>query len=61
MSMRKDILGYARRRLGAAIAPREIEFRQDLPKTKSGKIMRRVLKASEVPWSEGDVPQERKG
>jgi acetyl-CoA synthetase len=42
--LRRELLAHARRRLGAAVAPKEIEFRQDLPKTRSGKIMRRVLR-----------------
>lgn len=42
--LRADILGHARNKLGPAIAPKELEFRQDLPKTRSGKIMRRILK-----------------
>ena len=52
---RKDILALARRRLGPAVAPREIEFVADLPKTKSGKIMRRLLKARELGLPEGDT------
>ncbi|MGD9935696.1 MAG: acetate--CoA ligase, partial [Dehalococcoidia bacterium] len=35
-----DILGFARKRLGPAVAPKEIEFAASLPKTRSGKIMR---------------------
>jgi acetyl-CoA synthetase len=46
--LRREVLGYARGRLGAAIAPREIEFCPDLPKTKSGKILRRMLKSHEL-------------
>ena len=42
-------------RLGAAVAPREIEFVDDLPHTRSGKIMRRVLKARELGEDEGDT------
>ncbi len=45
----------ARRRLGPAVAPREIAFDQHLPKTKSGKIMRRLLKARELGPPEGDL------
>lgn len=44
----QEILGYARLRLGPTLAPREIAFSTDLPKTRSGKIMRRVLKAREL-------------
>jgi acetyl-CoA synthetase len=53
--LRLDLLGFARRRLGPAVAPREIVFDQHLPKTKSGKIMRRLLKARELGLPEGDL------
>jgi acetyl-CoA synthetase len=53
--LRKDLLGHARKRLGPAVAPREIEFRANLPKTRSGKIMRRLLKARELGLPEGDI------
>jgi acetyl-CoA synthetase len=52
---RRDVLAHARRRLGAAIAPKEIAFVADLPKTRSGKIMRRLLKARELGLPEGDL------
>jgi len=54
-ALQKKLLGYARKRLGAAVAPREIEFRKNLPKTRSGKIMRRLLKARELGLPEGDI------
>jgi acetyl-CoA synthetase len=38
-----------------SVAPKEIEFMDDLPKTKSGKIMRRLLKARELGFPEGDL------
>ncbi len=53
--LRRELLGHARTRLGAAVAPREIEFVDDLPHTRSGKIMRRVLKARELGEDEGDI------
>ena len=53
--LRRDLLGHARRRLGAAVAPKEIDFRANLPKTRSGKIMRRLLKARELGLPEGDL------
>jgi acetyl-CoA synthetase len=53
--LRLDLIGLARRRLGAAVAPREIAFDQHLPHTKSGKIMRRLLKARELGLPEGDL------
>lgn len=51
----KELLGHARKRLGAALAPRKIEFRAELPRTRSGKIMRRLLKARELGLPEGDL------
>ena len=53
--LRRELLGFARTRLGAAVAPKEIEFLADLPKTRSGKIMRRLLKARELGLPEGDT------
>ena len=50
-----ELLGHARKRLGPAVAPKEIAFRQNLPKTRSGKIMRRLLKARELGLPEGDI------
>ena len=54
-ALRLDILAHARRRLGAAVAPKEIAFLQVLPRTRSGKIMRRLLKARELGLPEGDT------
>ena len=42
-----ELKGFARERLGSAVAPREIEFTDELPKTRSGKIMRRLLRDQE--------------
>jgi acetyl-CoA synthetase len=53
--LRKELLAHARRRLGPAVAPRQIDFRVSLPKTRSGKIMRRLLKARELGLPEGDT------
>ncbi len=54
-ALRKELLGHARKRLGPAVAPKEIVFRKNLPKTRSGKIMRRLLKARELGLPEGDI------
>ncbi|WP_080584188.1 acetate--CoA ligase [Bradyrhizobium japonicum] len=54
-ALRKELLGHARQRLGPAVAPKDIAFRQNLPKTRSGKIMRRLLKARELGLPEGDI------
>lgn len=53
--LRRALMGHARKRLGAAIAPRQIELCDDLPRTRSGKIMRRLLKARELDLPEGDT------
>lgn len=53
--LRLELLGHARKRLGAAVAPKEIEFVDSLPHTSSGKIMRRLLKARELGLPEGDT------
>lgn len=54
-ALRLELLGFARQRLGSAVAPKLIEFEDNLPKTRSGKIMRRLLKARELGLPEGDV------
>ncbi|MHA1113634.1 MAG: acetate--CoA ligase [Alphaproteobacteria bacterium] len=54
-ALMRELLGHARKRLGPAVAPREIDFRANLPKTRSGKIMRRLLKARELDLPEGDL------
>lgn len=54
-ALRRELLGFARTRLGAVVAPKEIEFVASLPKTRSGKIMRRLLKARELGLPEGDT------
>jgi acetyl-CoA synthetase len=52
--LRLDLLAFGRRRLGA-VAPKEIEFSQQMPHTRSGKVMRRLLKARELGLPEGDI------
>ena len=54
-ALRLELLGHARKRLGAAVAPKEIAFVASLPRTRSGKIMRRLLKARELGLPEGDT------
>jgi acetyl-CoA synthetase len=53
--LRKQLIGHARKKLGAAVAPKEIDFLPSLPRTRSGKIMRRLLKARELGLPEGDT------
>lgn len=53
--LRLELIGFARKKLGASVAPRELDFLDTLPKTRSGKIMRRLLKARELGLPEGDT------
>ncbi|MHC4270101.1 MAG: acetate--CoA ligase [Planctomycetota bacterium] len=53
--LKKEIQGFIKKRLAAHAYPREIEFTKDVPKTRSGKIMRRLLKARELGLPTGDV------
>ncbi len=53
--LRHDIQKFVMKRLSSAAAPREIEFISSLPKTRSGKIMRRLLKARELGLPLGDI------
>lgn len=53
--LKEDIRNFVKKGLAAHAAPREIEFRDKLPKTRSGKIMRRVLKAWELDLPTGDL------
>lgn len=50
-----NIREFVKKGLSAHAAPREIEFKDKLPKTRSGKIMRRVLKAWELNLPVGDL------
>jgi acetyl-CoA synthetase len=51
----RELFAFGRKRLGAAVAPKEIVFVDSLPKTRSGKILRRLLKARELGLPEGDT------
>lgn len=53
--LRRQLYAHARKSLGPAVAPREIVFRDRLPKTRSGKVMRRVLRAQELGAAAGDL------
>ncbi len=54
-ALHDELLGHGRKRLGAVVAPKELEFVQALPHTRSGKLMRRLLKARELGLPEGDT------
>ncbi|GGO03849.1 acetate--CoA ligase [Saccharibacillus kuerlensis] len=53
--LKAEITKFVKDGLSAHAAPREIEFKDKLPKTRSGKIMRRVLKAWELKLPAGDL------
>ena len=53
--LRKELIRFSREKLSAGVAPREIDFLETMPKTRSGKIMRRLLKARELGEPEGDI------
>ena len=53
--LQSGIMAHARKKSGPAVAPKEIAFIDSLPKTKSGKILRRLLKAREMGLPEGDI------
>lgn len=53
--LKEEIRQFVKKGLAAHAAPREIEFKDKLPKTRSGKIMRRVLKAWELDLPAGDL------
>jgi acetyl-CoA synthetase len=53
--LKEEIRLFVKQGLAAHAAPREIEFKEKLPKTRSGKIMRRVLKAWELNLPAGDL------
>ena len=54
-SLRNDLMKFCKQKLSSAVAPRDIEFVETMPKTRSGKIMRRLLKARELGLPEGDT------
>jgi acetyl-CoA synthetase len=54
-ALARELLGFARTKLGPAVAPKEIAFVDALPKTRSGKVLRRLLKARELGLPEGDL------
>nr|WP_211284640.1 acetate--CoA ligase [Rummeliibacillus pycnus] len=55
VELEEEIKQFVKTGLAAHAAPREIEFKDKLPKTRSGKIMRRVLKAWELDLPTGDL------
>lgn len=54
-SLKKELSEYVKKHLAGHAYPREVEFIDKLPKTRSGKIMRRILKAKEMSLPVGDT------
>lgn len=53
--LHRELIAFARKRLGAVVAPKELDFIASLPRTRSGKILRRYLKAQELGLPIGDL------
>lgn len=53
--LRLELIGFGRSRLGSVVAPKELDFRDAIPLTRSGKVMRRLLRARELGLPEGDI------
>ena len=53
--LKVELMKHIRSKLSVHEVPREIEFVEKLPKTRSGKIMRRVLRARETGLDSGDL------
>ncbi len=53
--LERDLLAHGRQRLGAQVAPRTLAFVADIPHTRSGKVMRRLLRARDLGIPEGDL------
>ncbi len=60
-ALRRELIGFGRTRLGAAVAPKEVDFLEALPKTRSGKVLRRLLQARELGLPEGDLSTLEEG
>lgn len=54
-ALKEELSVYVKKHLAGHAYPREIEFMDKLPKTRSGKIMRRILKAKELGLPIGDT------
>lgn len=54
-ALKEELIRHVRDEAGPIAAPSEIEFVTSLPKTRSGKIMRRLLKARELGQDPGDI------
>ncbi|MGZ3509114.1 MAG: acetate--CoA ligase [Vulcanimicrobiaceae bacterium] len=59
--LRLELLGFGRSRLGSVVAPKELAFIDQIPRTRSGKLMRRLLKARELGLPQGDLSTLERG
>lgn len=53
---RAEVTAWCRSKLAAYKLPRQVEFRQELPKTAVGKVLRRILRAEEEARSQAEAP-----
>jgi acetyl-CoA synthetase len=58
-ALRTELLYFGRQQLGSAIAPREVQFVETMPKTTTGKILRRALKAKALGEADEDMGMPR--
>jgi acetyl-CoA synthetase len=61
VELEEELKQFVKKRLAGHAYPRDIDFVESLPKTKSGKILRRVLKARELGLPEGDLSTLEEG
>ena len=54
-SLKRTLIGHVRKEISPIATPDVVQFTDSLPKTRSGKIMRRVLKARELGQHVGDT------
>ncbi len=59
--LERDLLAFSRVRLGAVVAPKSVGFLSAIPRTRSGKILRRLVKARELGLPEGDTSTLEEG
>ncbi len=53
--IRQELVSYVTKKMGKALKPKRVHIISDLPKTKNGKIMRRIIKAAYLQKQLGDV------
>jgi acetyl-CoA synthetase len=53
--LRAALMEHVARRMGKALAPKEVRFVRDIPKTRNAKLMRRVIRAVYLGRDPGDL------